>query len=170
VPQQQEAPMMAMLVWTRLLPPPTPVDTSRAPFPGLVLAGLGVLDLVRGNIHLFASDGGAGRIAGIDLTRGGDVIVMLFAVMGASQILWGWLNLIVALRYRAFVPLVLLLQTAQHVLAAWILWIYKPLTVPAPGKYGVLATVPLLALALWLSLREAPARAEPRTAREIPAE
>lgn len=77
------------------------------------------------------------------------------------------LNRLVALRYRAFVSLVLLLhRTAAH--AARILWVYKPLTVPAPGKYGVLATVPLLAL--WLSLRDAPAGAAHRNARRIPAE
>jgi uncharacterized protein (TIGR03382 family) len=33
------------------------------------------------------------------------------------------------------------------------MWVYKPLSVPAPGKYGALATLPLLALALYLSLR-----------------
>ena len=38
--------------------------------------------------------------------------------------------------------------------AAWLLWIWKPLGVEAPGKYGALAGVPLVALALWLSLRE----------------
>ncbi len=144
---------MAVSGETRLLP-----RSNNAAFRGSgiaagVLAVLGVLDLGRGSIHLFASDGGAGQIAGIDLTRGGDVIVMLFAVMGASQILWGALDLLVALRYRAFVPLLLLLQLVQHGLAAWILWIFKPLSVPAPGKYGVLATLPVLAIAVWLSLR-----------------
>ncbi|HME71737.1 MAG TPA: hypothetical protein VKM54_17975 [Myxococcota bacterium] len=162
--------MTATTVWARLLPPPTHIDGRGARLAGVVLAGLGVLDLVRGSIHLFAPDGGAGRIAGIDLTRGGEVIVMLFAVMGANQILWGLLNLLVALRYRTFVALLLLLQIAQHVLAAWILWIYKPLMVPAPGKYGVLATLPLLALALWLSMRGTAAQAAHRDTREILAE
>ena len=160
--------MTAMILRTRLLPPPIPIQGQSSRIAGLVLAGLGVLDLGRGSIHLFASDGGAGQIAGIDLTRGGDVIVMLFAVMGASQILWGSLNLLVALRYRALVPLLLLLQTVQHALAAWILWLYKPLMVPAPGKYGVLVAVPVLALALWISLRDAPAVCD--GAREIPAQ
>ena len=62
--------MRAITVWTRLLPPPTRVDGPGARLAGLVLAGLGLLDLVRGSIHLFAPDGGAGRIAGIDLTQG----------------------------------------------------------------------------------------------------
>jgi len=159
--------MSAIAVWTGLLPPPARVEGRSARLAGLVLAGLGLLDLVRGSIHLFAPDGGAGRIAGIDLTRGADVIVMLFAVMGANQIVWGLLDLLVALRYRAFVPLLLLLQTTLHALAAWILWIHKPLGVPAPGKYGVLATLPVLALALGFSLRGT--RADANT-RELPAE
>ena len=118
-----------------------------------VLVALGAIDLVRGSIHLFASDGGAGQIAGIDLAHGGDVIVMLFAVMGIHQILWGVLNLIVGLRHRAFVPLLLALQTIEAALAIWVLWFFKPLSVPAPGKFGVLVTLPILALALWASLR-----------------
>ena len=92
---------------------------------------------------------------------------MLFAVMGANQMVWGLLDLLVALRYRAFVPLLLLLQTTEHALAAWILWIYKPLGVPAPGKYGVLATLPVLALALCFSLRGTRVHGNDR---EVPAE
>ena len=92
---------------------------------------------------------------------------MLFAVMGANQMVWGLLDLLVALRYRAIVPLLLLLQTTEHALAAWILWIYKPLGVPAPGKYGVLATLPVLALALCFSLRGTRVHGNDR---EVPAE
>ena len=42
----------------------------------------------------------------------------------------------------------------KQVAAAWLLWVWKPLGVEAPGKLGALAGVPLVALALWLSLRE----------------
>ena len=123
---------------------------------------LGVVNLARGGIHFFADDGGAGRIAGIDLSRGGDVIVMLFAIMGLDQISWGAVDLYVALRQRTFVPLVLALTLAKQAVAAVVIWLYKPLSVPAPGKYGALLTLPLLALVLWLSLR--PARRVPREA------
>ena len=51
--------MNAMAVWTGLLPPPARVEGRSARLAGLVLAGLGLLDLVRGSIHLFAPDGGA---------------------------------------------------------------------------------------------------------------
>jgi hypothetical protein len=112
-----------------------------------------VMNLVRGGIHLFAADGGAGRIAGIDLTQGGAVIVMLFAVMGIDQIVWGAIDAAVALRWRAFVPLVWAIALAKQLAGAGVMWVYKPLPVPAPGKYGALVTLPVLAFALWASLR-----------------
>jgi len=111
------------------------------------------VNLVRGSIHLFAPDGGAGRIAGIDLTQGGDVIVMLFAVMGIDQLAWGAIDAAVALRWRAFVPLVWAVTLVKQLASVWVMWLYKPLSVPAPGKYGAVYTLPLLVAALWLSLR-----------------
>jgi hypothetical protein len=133
-----------------------------SPWAWRLLILLGVVNLARGGIHFFAQDGGAGRIAGIDLSHGGDVIVMLFAIMGLDQITWGAIDLYVALRQRAFVPLVVALTLAKQAVAALVLWVYKPLSVPAPGKYGAVLTLPLLVLALWLSLR--PPRRAPRAA------
>jgi hypothetical protein len=70
------------------------------------------------------------------------------------------------------VPLVFALTFAKQTAGALVLWLYKPLSVPAPGKYGAVLTLPLLALALWLSLRteesapiEGRARATPATRR-----
>jgi hypothetical protein len=124
-----------------------------SPWAWRLLILLGVVNLVRGSIHFFADDGGAGRIAGIDLSQGGDVIVMLFAIMGLDQITWGAIDLYVALRQRAFAPLVLAITLAKQAVSAIVIWLYKPLSVPAPGKYGAVLTLPLLALGLWLSLR-----------------
>ena len=118
-----------------------------------VLLALGALNLVRGSIHLFASDGGAGQIAGIDLSEGGDVIVFLFAVMGLQQLAFGALDLVVALRYRVFVPLLLALETLKLGVVAIVMWLYKPLPVAAPGKYGALIVLPVLVLALFMSVR-----------------
>ena len=124
-----------------------------SPWAWRILLVLGVVNLARGGIHFFADDGGAGRIAGIDLTQGGDVIVMLFALLGLDQIAWGAIDLAVALRQRVLVPIVFALTLAKQSVGAFVMWVYKPLSVPAPGKYGALATLPLLALALYLSLR-----------------
>lgn len=128
------------------------------PYRGLPIAWqlllfFAAVNLFRGSIHLFAPDGGAGRIAGIDLAQGGAVIVMLFAVMGIDQLSWGAIDAAVALRWRAFVPLVWAITLAKHAAGAFVMWVYKPLPVPAPGKYAALVTLPVLAFALWASLR-----------------
>ena len=138
---------------TSLLPARSNHAYGGSPWAWRILILLGVLNLGRGGIHFFAADGGAGRIAGIDLSQGGDVIVMLFAMLGLDQMVWGAIDLYVALRQRAFVPLVFALTLAKQAVGAIVLWIYKPLSVPAPGKYGAVLTLPVLALGLWLSLR-----------------
>ena len=138
------------------IPPSTNAAYRGSPLAWQVLLLLGVLNLGRGGIHLFADDGGAGRIAGIDLAQNREVIVMLFAIMGLDQIVWGLVDLAVALRQRSLVPVVLAISLAKQVISAAIMWLYKPLPVPAPGKYGAVLTLPLFALAFLLALREAP--------------
>ena len=124
------------------------------PIAWLLLLLLALVNLGRGSIHLFASDGGAGRIAGIDLTQGGAVIVMLFAVMGLDQLAWAAIDAAVALRWRAFVPAVWAVTLVKELVGAFVLWVYKPLPVPAPGKYGAVLILPVFAFALWASLSE----------------
>ncbi len=126
------------------------------PVAWMVVLGLGLLNLFRGSIHLFADDGGAGRIAGIDLTHSREVIVFLFAVMGVGQLVTALIDFAVALRFRALVPAWLGVHLLQQTGAVIILWFYKGLPVPAPGKYGAVVVVPVMALALWASLRTAP--------------
>lgn len=53
-------------------------------------------------------------------------------------------------------PLLLSLETLKQAVAVVILWFYKPLPVAAPGKYGAVVLLPVLALGLFLSLRAPP--------------
>jgi hypothetical protein len=142
----------------RVLPPPDN-DYRGSPlavwFLGLSIA----LNAFRGGVHVFSADSGAGRIAGIDLTQNGAPIISLLASVGVDQIAWGAIELGVLMRYRRWIPSVLALLLAKQVAAAWLLWIWKPLGVEAPGKLGALVFVPLVGLAFWLSLRERPAKA-----------
>ena len=117
------------------------------------------LNAFRGWVHVFWADSGAGRIAGIDLTQNGKPVISLLAAVGADQLAWGAIELGAVLRYRRWIPTVLAFVLAKQLVAAWLLWVWKPLGAEAPGKFGALAGVPLCALALWLSLRERPARA-----------
>jgi hypothetical protein len=108
----------------------------------------------RGTVHVFWSDSGAGRIAGIDLTHNAAPVISLLAAVGADQLAWGVIELGAVLRYRRWIPTVLAFVLAKQVAAAWLLWIWKPLGVEAPGKYGALILLPVAALAFALSLRE----------------
>ena len=140
-----------------LLPPSSNADYRGSVWSAAFLALIGVLTLVPGCIHYFLPDGGAGVIAGIDLTVHGKQIVGTFAWMGALQIPYGLLMMIVALRYRTLVPLFLALQILEKALSAVSAWVTKG-TIAGhhpPENYAVLIALPLLVLFLLLSLRRA---------------
>ena len=118
-----------------------------------VLVGFGILNLVRGSIHFFADDGGAGRIAGIDLSQQREVIVCLFAALGAGQLGRGLLDLFIGLRYRVLVHMMLAVEVFTGGLAVVAVWFYKPLPVSAPGKFVAPVVLVILVLALLASLR-----------------
>lgn len=112
------------------------------------------LNAFRGFVHVFWPDSGAGSIAGIDLAQNGAPVISLLASVGLDQLAWGAIELGAVTRYKRWIPTVLAFLLAKQAGAAWLLWVWKPLGVEAPGKLGALAGVPLVALALWLSLRE----------------
>ena len=65
--------------------------------------------VARGCVHLFASDGGAQRIAGIDTSvEGGNNIIAMFHQWGAIQILLAALLVVLFFRYPGFTPLIVL--------------------------------------------------------------
>jgi hypothetical protein len=137
----------------RILPPPD--DEYRGSPLAVAFLWLHIaLNAFRGLVHVFWEDSGAGRIAGIDLAHHAAPVISLLALLGVDQIAWGAIELGVVTRYRRWIPTVLALLLAKQVAGAWLLWVWKPLGVDAPGKLGALYGVPLVALALWLSLRE----------------
>jgi hypothetical protein len=115
----------------------------------------GVMSVGPGCIHYFLPDGGAGVIAGLDLSANRGTIIGIFAWEGASQIALGIAQLLVATRYRALVPLFLLLQLIETALVAVAFWITKvsPTGHHPPENYAALVTLPLLVIFLALSLR-----------------
>jgi hypothetical protein len=119
------------------------------------LGFVGLTTLGPGLIHTFLPDGGAGVIAGMDLSANGAAIVGVFAWAGATQIVWGVTLLAASLRYRSLVPPLFALLLLERSLIALNLWWWKA---PAgehrpPEAYATLVTLPLLAAALVLSLR-----------------
>jgi hypothetical protein len=143
---------------TRFLPSSTNGDYQGrmiAPW-FLTLGAIGTI--VPGGIHAFLPDGGAGVIAGIDLSQNGHTIIGVFAWVGATQIVWGAIMLLVSLAYRSFVPLILALILVERSIIATNHWILKPSVTGhhPPEAYVTLVMLPVVLLMLILSLSKRP--------------
>jgi hypothetical protein len=125
---------------------------SRLPFYLLIVVA--AIGLVRSCIHIFAPDGGAGSIAGMDLTvSGANEVVFAFALWGSAQLIYALLQWVVILRYRSLIPLmwgVQLLETLLRMLVGRI----KPVTFAhtPPGAYQNYVYLVLCLAMLALSL------------------
>jgi len=113
-----------------------------------VVALMGILNIFRGGIHTFLPDGGAGVIAGFDLSHSRQTIVFLFAVMGVEQLSLGIVDLIVAFRARWLATPMLWFHTLQQTAAELVFVFYKP----APGHLPGMIGAPLVLVILWLEL------------------
>jgi hypothetical protein len=115
----------------------------------------GLLELIPGLIHFLLPDGGAGVIAGLDLTQNEHTIIGVFAWMGCLQIAYGLGILAVAFWYRPLVPLFLGLGLAERTLMALAAWITKPNPTGhhPPEHYVSLLLVPVLAAFLSMVMR-----------------
>ena len=124
---------------------------------GLSVAFLGLCavgSLVPGLIHYGLPDGGAGVIAGIDLTTRRETIVAVFAWYGALQIPHGLAQLAVALRYRTLVPLFLALVVLERGLVGLDAWFGRGAGGHHPPEhYTTVAQAALAVVFLILSLR-----------------
>jgi hypothetical protein len=73
--------------------------------------------IARSSIHLFASDGGAKSIAGIDISvAGGDNIIAIFHQWGATQLLLALLLSLLLIRYPGMTPLIVLTLAVEPVM------------------------------------------------------
>lgn len=140
-----------------LLPPSTNDRYTGSPLAAHLLTLFAVLTIIPGCIHTFLPDGGAGSIAGLDLSGNGRMIVAVFAWAGATQIAFGLVALIVSRRYRDLVPLLLALAVVERTLHALNGWIFNGggIVHHPPEHYAVLVALPVLIVALVLSLRDA---------------
>ncbi len=119
-----------------------------------------LISTVRSCIHLLAPDGGAGTIAGLDLSVAGvGGIIFAFGLWGSSQLLLAIIQLLVVIRYRALVPF-MWLMLALEVLLRELVGRLKPVTFAhtPPGATGNQVILPLavlmLALSLWSAYRQ----------------
>lgn len=106
----------------RILPRTADNGYTGHPVARWTFLALSIVSIGRSCIHLLAPDGGAGSIAGIDLANGGaESIVFTFALWGLSQLIYGLIQLLVALRFRTLILLMYLLPVAV-VLLVLSLW------------------------------------------------
>lgn len=120
----------------------------------LMLAGL--LEFIPGCIHYFLPDGGAGVIAGLDLTNNRTTIIAVFAWVGAIQIPMGLMLFLIGLRYRSFVPLGLLMVIVTRGLMSLDGWFMKGAAGGhhPPEHFASPIAVALALVFLALALRE----------------
>ena len=122
--------------------------------PFYVFALYAIVSTVRSCIHLLSPDGGAGTIAGMDLSvAGADGIIFAFALWGSSQLLFAIIQLLVVFRYRSLVPFMYLMLILE-VLLRELVGHMKPVTFAhtPPGAIGNQLILPLAALMLGLAL------------------
>ena len=110
--------------------------------------------VVRSCIHLFAADGGAQSIAGIDTSvEGGNNIIAIFHQWGAIQLILAVLLFVLFFRYPGFTPLILLtlaLDPVMRFIAGQMMSLTSTGTPPGEALNG--ASFCLLALLLIASL------------------
>ncbi len=135
-----------------LLPPvaDNAIRGSRIPFYLLIVTAL--VGTVRSLIHIFAPDGGAGSIAGMNLAvSGADEVIFAFALWGSEQLIVALLQWVVILRYRSLVGLMWAVQFLE-ILGRMLVGQLKPVTFAhtPPGAIGnyVYIVLSLLMLAL----------------------
>lgn len=136
-----------------LLPPVVDNTIPGMSFPAYLFILIAIISTARSCIHLLAPDGGAGSIAGMDLTvAGAPGIIFSFALWGSAQLIYAFIQLTVAFRYRSLVPfmyVLLFVETLLRVLVGHM----KPVTFARtpPGAYANYMILPLAALMLVLS-------------------
>lgn len=101
-----------------------------------LLAVLGIVNLVRGAIHLFAPDGGLTEIAGLNLGAARELALFFIGAVGIGQIALGAVDLLVAARHREMAIPLLLVHVGELALGLFLFLLWRPLPIAVPGQYG----------------------------------
>jgi len=131
--------------WHTLFPKQADNQFSGVKLPMLVFLLIALISTARSLIHIFSPDGGAGSIAGLDLSvEGADGIVFAFALWGSAQLVLAVIQWIVSLRYRSLIPMMYVLVVFE-VLLRMLVGRIKPVTFAQtpPGAVGNFVILPL---------------------------
>ncbi len=143
-------------LFTELLPPVADNTIRGMKFTVWVFTLIAIVSTVRSCLHLLLPDGGAGTIAGMDLSvAGAPGILFSYDHLGSAQLIYAHIQLVVAVRYRSLVPFMyalLIVETLLRMLVGHM----KPVTFAhtPPGAYGNYVVLPLAAVMLLLSQRQ----------------
>ncbi len=139
-----------------ILPPQIDNRFPGHPFVLVVFGLLTALTLGRSLVHLCAPDGGAQSVAHLPLDSfpapAAQTVIFLFALWGLAQMLMGLVCLLALVRYRALIPLLLVLVALEYAsrLVIGQLRVIET-TATAPGAIANLVGVPLALLLLYFS-------------------
>jgi hypothetical protein len=143
--------------WSRLLPKiDEDYNGSKVPYYFLILVA--IASTIRSLIHIFAPDGGANSIAGIDVAvQGGVNIIALFGQWGVLQLLLACFYWLTILRYKFLVPAMLAVVVIEQLLRIGA-GLLKPLEIasPPPGAIGSEILLPIAIAAFLWSLNRNP--------------
>ena len=106
----------------------------------IVILGLhAILNIFRGSMHFFLPDGGSIVIANLDIGSGDqkEIIITIFAIMGAGQIIWGALQFYVLFYAKKMIAIVLTFTTILVGMGVSVLYIFKPLPIMVPGHNNI---------------------------------
>jgi uncharacterized membrane protein len=121
----------------------------------IVFALITVFTLARSCIHIFAPDGGASSIAGINTSvEGGSNVISMFALWGLAQLLMGLVYVVVFFRYKSLIPFMYILMIIEYS-GRVLIGMVKPLIVShtPPGAIGDYILIPLAIVMLILCLK-----------------
>ena len=133
---------------------PTQIDNTirGTKIPFYIFTLYAIVSTVRSCIHLLSSDGGAGTIAGMDLSvAGADGIIFAFALWGSSQLLFAMIQMLAVIRYRSLIPF-MWLMLALEILLRELVGKMKPVTFAhtPPGAIGNQIILPLaVVMVVW---------------------
>ena len=117
-----------------------------------VIALLGLINLGRGAIHMFAPDGGLQMIAGLDASQVTPAVLSFIASIGAGQLTMAFVDFAAVLFHRPFVRPLLLIHVAQQALVVFLLFVWRPLPHDVPGQWGALAALVVIGFLAALEL------------------
>jgi len=143
-----------MPILAKLLPAVADNTIPGMRLPVYVFMLIAIVSTARSLIHLFAPDGGAGSIAGMDLSvDGAPGIIFSFALWGSAQLIYALIQLAVAFRYQSLVPLMYVLLILEALLRM-LVGHMKPVhfSHTPPGAIANYIVPPVAALMLVLSL------------------